>query len=88
LQAQSRPEAQAYRLIPEKLFPEPATTYSAKTADGDEARADPNGFYHGIKIQFKGAASVLCGPPSLFVAEQSPERPEGVPEPEQMSLFP
>lgn len=77
-------EASAYRLMPESSFPGPLTTYAAKTRDGDEARADPNGFYHGMKVQFSRAAFALCGPPEVFVAD--PDRPASTPD-AQLSLF-
>ena len=79
--------AEAYKLIPENLFRGPPTTYSEKVAidGGEAARNDPNGFYNGVRVSFKSAASILTGPPVRFVAD--PERPDSVPEPEQMSLF-
>lgn len=46
-------------------------TYAQKTADGDEARADPNGFYHGMSVKHAGTVFVLCGPPVTFVAGET-----------------
>ena len=79
-----RNEASAYRLIPAKLFTGKATTYAEKTRDGDEARADPNGFYDRIVVKSGGENWILVGPPLRFVAE-GPERPEAGPA--QMNLF-
>ncbi len=82
-------EFEAYRLTPEKLFAGTATTYTARTGTAEaaeSARNDPNGFYHGMRVKFAGAASVLCGPPARFIAAQrnDPNRPA---EPEQLVLF-
>jgi hypothetical protein len=43
-------------------------TYAQKTADSEAARADPNGFYHGITAKHAGTVFVLCGPPARFIA--------------------
>jgi hypothetical protein len=59
-----------YRLVPIADFDGEVTTYSDKTRiwrDGDEypgdyARNDPNGFYHGMKVQHGSNPYVLCGP--------------------------
>ena len=81
-----RNEASAYRLMPAKLFGGKATTYAVKTKDGDSARADPMGFYHGISVRSGGQDYALCGPPIRFIAE--PSRPaDAKPEPEQLGLF-
>lgn len=42
-------------------------SYGEKTADGDAARNDPNGFYHGMLVTWRGMPMVLCGPPVVFV---------------------
>lgn len=60
--------AEAYRLTPLAMFAGDATTYTKKTCDGDTARNDPLGFYHGIAVQVRGADHVLTGPPHRFVA--------------------
>jgi hypothetical protein len=70
-------EAEAYRLVHPRMFPGEPTTYTAKLADADSARADPDGFYHGMTVTHAGAVLVLCGPPVLFVPGKS----------EQLSLF-
>lgn len=67
----------AYRLVDAALFDGTPTTYAAKTRDGDAARADPNGFYHGMGVKHAGQTYVLCGPPVTFVPGQN----------DQLSLF-
>lgn len=67
----------AYRLIPLASFNGAAVDYAEKTRDGDAARSDPLGFYHGMKIRYAGGRFVLCGPRAYFEAG----------EPEQRSLF-
>lgn len=82
------PEHEAYRLVPERMFVGPPTSYGEKTGTAESAEAarnDPNGFYHGMKVKFASAAFVLCGPPVRFVAAQRPEGNQL--EPEQLSLF-
>lgn len=69
--------AEAYRVIDLRIFKGEATEYSIKTRDGDAARADPMGFYHGMKVRQSGRESVLCGPPAHFEPG----------EPDQPSLF-
>lgn len=69
--------AEAYRLVHPQMFSGEPTTYAEKLTDGDAARADPNGFYHGMTVRHAGAAFVLCGPPLTFVPGQS----------EQLALF-
>ncbi len=70
-------EAEAYRLVPEAAFEGSSTTYAEKTRNGDAARADPNGFYHGMAVRHGGNAYVLTGPPVTFVPGQT----------EQLNLF-
>ena len=63
--------AEAYRLVhPQQLQGDP-TSYREKTRDGDAARADPNGFYHGMAVTHAGQTMVLCGPPAIFIPGQS-----------------
>ncbi|WP_148253623.1 hypothetical protein [Aidingimonas lacisalsi] len=69
--------AKAYRLVPVRLFDGTPVTYAVKTRDAGTARADANGFYHGMLVKSAGKSFVLCGPPALFVPGRS----------EQMSLF-
>lgn len=69
--------AEAYRLVDPRLFDGPTFTYAEKVADGEAARADPNGFYHGMTVKHADAPLVLCGPPVSFTPGQS----------EQLSLF-
>jgi hypothetical protein len=84
---------EAYRIVPVKMFTGTMTTYCERTAraEGAEAaRNDPNGFYHGMKIKHGMEGFVLCGPPIRFIAEASPERPDGEgkgEEPLQLNLF-
>lgn len=56
----------AYRLVPLEHFEGAAVTYHEKTDDSAAARADPDGFYHGIVVQHRGQPHVLCGPPIDF----------------------
>ena len=58
--------AEAYKLVDMPAFDGEPMTYSQKTADGDNARSDPNGFYHGMIVAHAGAKYVLCGPPARF----------------------
>ena len=69
--------AEAYRLVHPQVFDGEPVTYGAKTANGNAARADPNGFYHGMLVKHAKADAVLCGPPILFVPGQT----------EQLALF-
>jgi hypothetical protein len=69
--------AEAYRLVHPQLFNGEPVTYAAKTADGDAARCDPNGFYHGMIVRHAGQSLVLRGPPVTLVPGAS----------EQLDLF-
>lgn len=69
--------AEAYRLTRKELFNGTPVTYADKTADADAARADPNGFYHGMTVRHGGQTFVLCGPPATLVPGAS----------EQLDLF-
>jgi hypothetical protein len=69
--------AEAYRLVHPQLFNGKPLTYAAKTADADAARADPNGFYHGMTVRHAGQTFVLCGPPVILIPGAS----------EQLDLF-
>lgn len=54
---------EAYRLVPLEQFDEVARLYREKSRNGDAARNDPNGFYHGMKVQHRRQWFVLQGPP-------------------------
>lgn len=69
--------AETYRLVLPLAFEGAPASYHAKTADGETARADPNGFYHGMSVRHAGQDYVLCGPPLVFVPGET----------EQLSLF-
>ena len=73
--------AEAYRLTPLESFEGTATTYHEKlsTNGGDDARRDPLGFYHGMRVEYGGKPYVLTGPPVRIVA--------GEPAPIQPRLF-
>ena len=58
--------AEAYRLVDIRAFAGEPMTYQQKVADGDAARSDPNGFYHGMTVTHAGTKYVLCGPPARF----------------------
>jgi hypothetical protein len=65
--------AKAYRLVPVGAFAGEPLSYAQKVVNGDEARIDPNSFYHGMTVTHAGKKHVLCGPPARFepgVAEQ------------------
>ena len=85
-------QAEAYQLIPLKLFAGVTMSYNEKIGDADTAEAarnDPNGFYHGMTVKHGSEAFVLAGPPVLFVAAEEAHRPDNsfVGEGEQLSLF-
>jgi hypothetical protein len=69
--------AEAYRLVPVRLFEGEPTTYAEKLKNSGAARADPMGFYHGMTVSSGGESFVLCGPPISFVPGRS----------EQLALF-
>lgn len=60
---QVRGEHEVYRLVDPDEFEGPVRTYAEKTADAAAARADPNGFYHGVAVRYGQRPWVLCGPP-------------------------
>lgn len=59
--------AECYRLVARSAFEGEPVSYAAKTADGEAARADPHGFYHGMAVRHAGQDCVLCGPPLVFI---------------------
>lgn len=61
--------AEAYRLVAIEAFEGTPQSYAERTADAESARADPNGFYHGMIVTCRGAEVVLCGPKLRFVAD-------------------
>jgi hypothetical protein len=63
--------AEAYRVVHPEQFQGNSTTYREKNRDGDAARADPNGFYHGMTVTHAGQTMVLCGPPAIFIPGQT-----------------
>jgi hypothetical protein len=69
--------AEAYPLVALQQFTGDALHYGERKQDGDAARADPLGFYNGMKVKCAGRILVLCGPPAEFEAG----------EPAQKSLF-
>lgn len=75
--------AKAYRLMPVSVFAGTPTTYPAKVAidNGDFARHDPLGFYHGMTVQSGPQTFVLCGPPAWFTPDESQRAAE------QLGLF-
>jgi len=85
-------QAEAYQLIPLKVFSGTPMSYAEKigTAENAEAaRNDPNGFYHGMQVKQGQETFILSGPPVVFVAEEGPTRPDGEvsADGEQLSLF-
>ena len=85
-----RQEFEAYKVVPKLLFSATPTSYRAKSSiqDGEMARKDPKGFYHGMAVKHAGETFVLAGPPAVFVAAEE-FTPEGVADnnAEQLSLF-
>lgn len=75
--------ATAYRLVPLNHFKGKAVSYAEKTLDCNAARADPNGFYHGIRVLHRGQPHVLCGPPVNFIPG-----PTQLPRESHPGLFP
>jgi hypothetical protein len=85
-------QAEAYQLVPLKVFSGPTMSYADKigTAENAEAaRNDPNGFYHGMTVKQGQETFVLSGPPVVFVADERPARPDdgAIIDGEQLSLF-
>lgn len=62
-------KAEAYRLVPATLFDGQITQFRTKIDhdNGNSARSDPNGFYHGIPITYQSRQYVLAGPPLIFL---------------------
>lgn len=65
--------------MPEARFDGQPVTYRQRCTGGDEARNDPNGFYHGMVVRYQGKEHVLAGPPLTLVP--------GPTEPVQADLF-
>lgn len=70
------PQAEAYRLVHPSAFNGTPTTYAEKAHPncGEDARTDPMGFYHGMRVRSGGEELVLCGPPVRFVVGQEAQR--------------
>jgi len=64
---------EAYRLVDASVFKGAPTTYAEKSKDGEAARRDPMGFYHGMTVRQGGRQLVMCGPPVGFKAGPSPQ---------------
>jgi hypothetical protein len=69
--------AEAYRLVDVRAFAGEPLSYPQRVANGDEARRDPSGFYHGMTVTHAGTTFVLCGPSARFEPGQA----------EQLDLF-
>lgn len=69
--------AVAYRLLPEAEFEEESTTYQEKISidGGYTARGDPNGFYHGMRVQHARTKYVMVGPKISLTGRKTP--PQG-----------
>lgn len=72
-------QAEAYQLLSAALFTGQPTTIAKKVDpdNGRSARADPNGFYHGIAISHQGRDYILVGPSLTFIPPEIPETPSG-----------
>ncbi len=57
----------AYLLVAAETFEGEAVSYAEKTRDCAAARNDPDGFYHGVRVEHRGDPFVLCGPPARFL---------------------
>jgi hypothetical protein len=66
-------QAEAYRLVPAKLFDGQITDFHTKIHhdNGRSARSGPSGFYHGIAITHQSRQYVLAGPPLTFLPNLS-----------------
>lgn len=74
----SSDEARCYLLVPLASFEGKPTTYKAKTATPEsceEARNDPNGFYHGMSVTWRRKTFVLSGPEVRFCSTDSETEP-------------
>lgn len=63
---------EVYEVYPPVEFDDTATTYKVRVEYGDESRADPKGFYHGVKVEYGNKDYVLCGPPVIYALEAKP----------------
>lgn len=63
--------AEAYKLVPLRLFGDKPTTYYDKGQDDnfESARNDPMGFYHGMTVKWRGEDYALVGPEIRFVGD-------------------
>ena len=59
---------EVYRLADPEIFDGATTTYAEKTKDAAAARADQNGFYHGMVVRHGQRLWVMSGPPVRLVA--------------------
>ena len=66
-----QPGAKGYKLIELQNFEGTPTTYRERCKE--EARACPNGFYHGMKVKSAGQLFVLCGPEIYVIESDEPE---------------
>lgn len=63
--------AEAYRLVPPQAFAGPTRTYAETARNSDDARRNPDGFYHGMRVCHAGTEMILSGPPALFIRGQA-----------------
>ncbi len=60
---------EAYKLVAPEAFEGTPVTYGEKVGrDGEDARRDPLGFYHGIRVKRGSGLLVVSGPPVTFKA--------------------
>jgi hypothetical protein len=69
--------AEAYRLMHPQVYDGQTFSYRERVQNGHQGRADPDGFYHGMRVRRAGSEFILCGPPVIFVPGEQ----------EQMHLF-
>lgn len=70
-------EYTAYRLVVLRLFDGEPTTYMKKGEKDhwESARNDPNGFYHGMVVKWRGEEYALVGPEIRFVGDPNQPGP-------------
>lgn len=64
---------EAYRVIPRRDFAGRTWDYNSRALQGDKARNDRKGFYHGVRVKWGGRDFVLCGPEKLFKRDPASE---------------
>lgn len=66
---------EAYRLVPVRFYEGTPISYRENSMLGGEARARPEGFYHGMSVKHGKEDYVLVGPCALFFPCKHTEMP-------------